>query len=434
MPLEKRHFAYILLFTFCVFIVIPGINHVSILQEEERREVREAIGRQQHPLVPRVVPRTSNSEEVDDTATKPLVGDHSGDVVSSAVTSTEASLEVPGNTSSSFPTPQGIGCYRGTAKAWRPGKCADDNAWLVPWMATRPGSDWIAVDVGANKGYVIAEWLEALLGRDRTPFTPHNLGVSIYTHNTVSSGYLNLCGGCTECLDPPVSMPPSQRAASVKVYAFEPSVANYKWLRFFYNDTSVVNITNAAVAQTPSMAYFPDGILGKETGKVSAVPLEGYVPVKIVSLDDFLASAGITYLDILSTDAEGFDQEVAKGAQSLLQEGRVGVYQFEMYRAEDYKSIFERLYRWGYVCYYFTEVRRGYTAPWLIRISGCWQDYFQNLIGWVNGLCYNTRVPELAPIFDRLSKKIHRNSGPSRARARRGVLAFVDQYVPKKSA
>lgn len=422
--MDKKHLAYIVIVTFVVFVAIPGIKHVSILQDEEKRELREAYQRLQDRDLQRLLPPRP--------VVDPAAAEHV-DVEYQPSTTTRAWSGATSSVNASAPTLQGVGCYRGSAKAWRPGKCADDNAWLVPWMSTRPGSNWIAVDVGANKGYVIAGWLETLLGPDRTPFTPHNLGVSIYTHNVVTEGYLNLCGGCTECIDPPVRMSPSDRAASVKVYGFEPSVSNYKWLRFFYNDSNVVNLTNAAVSHTPGMAYFPDGVLGKETGKVSSVPLDGYVPVKIVSLDDFLTGANITYVDILSTDAEGFDQDVAKGATSLIQGGRVGIYQFEMYRAEDYKSIFERLYQWGYVCYYFTEVRKGFAAPWLIRISGCWQDYFQNLIGWVNGLCYNTRVAELGPIFERLSRKVHRNAGPSRARARRGVLSFVARYVPKKA-
>lgn len=380
---------------FFIFVVVPAIKHVAVVQSDAIDDERATY-------------RTVSSDVVVDAAGGAALKDDVSSVVS-------------GNPGAS-PV-----CYKGPAKAWRPGKCADDNAWLVPWMSSRPGTNWTVVDVGANKGYVIAGWLETLLGANGTPFTPHNLGVSIFLNNNITEGYINMCGGCTECLDPPAQMAEKNRAASVKVYAFEPSIANYKWLRFFFNDTSVVNITNAAVSHTPGTAYFPDGVLGKETGKVSVVPADGFVPVQILSLDAYIGH--LPFLDILSTDAEGFDQDVAKGAKSFIRNGRVGVYQFEMYRAEDYKTIFENLHEWGYVCYYFTEVRKGFSAPWLIRISGCWQSYFQKLIGWVNGLCYNTRVPELKPIFERLERRIHRSSGPSRVAARRGVLAFVDRYV-----
>ena len=326
-------------------------------------------------------------------------------------------------------------CFSGRRRSWRPGKCADDNAWLVPWMTKRPNSNWTLIDVGANKGYVIAGWLETLLGRDRTRFTPHNLGVSIYSNNNITSNIVSMCGGCQECVEPPAHVAADHRASSVKVYAFEPSIANFKWLSFFFDDPSVVNLTNAAVSFSPGTAYFPNDVLGKETGKVVSTPQDGFVPVKIVSLDAYLGRQ-LPFIDVLSTDAEGFDQDVAKGARGFIAAGRVGVYQFEMYRQEDYKSIFEQLFEWGYVCYYFTEMR-GTTAkasvPWLIRISQCWHDEYQRYIGWVNGLCYNRRVPHLKDIFEGLELKRHRNTGPSLSKSRARVMHFINTYVRKHS-
>jgi FkbM family methyltransferase len=237
-------------------------------------------------------------------------------------------------------------------------------------------------------------------------------------------------------VEAPPSVSDAHRASGVKVYAFEPSIANFKWLSFFFNDSSVVNLTNAAVSYTPGTAYFPNDVLGKETGKVVTSPQEGYVPVKIVSLDAFLG-AEIPFIDVLSTDAEGFDQDVAKGARSFISSGRVGVYQFEMYRQEDYKTIFEQLLEWGYVCYYFTEMRgkvAGQSVPWLIRISECWHEEYQRYIGWVNGLCYNWRVPHLKPIFEALELRRHRNTGPSLSKSRARVLHFMRKYVNKSQA
>lgn len=418
--MEKAKLAALVAVAFVLFVGIPSVKHAAVIHSDAAAEAQETVlqhleraNRQQSPQqVKYDVPVPEENAAVLEDRTGPTLQQPLA--LSAVVTSTS------------------YGCYKGSSRAWRPGKCADDNAWLVPWMAAKPQDDWTLVDVGANKGYVIAGWLETLLGRSRTPFTPHNLGVSIYTNNDIKEGFTNMCGGCTECADPPADVPEEHRARSVKVYGFEPSIANYRWLSFFYNDSNIVEIVNAAVSHTPGTAYFPDGVLGKETGKVSAVAAPGFVPVKIVSLDMFLADKNVSFIDILSTDAEGFDQDVAKGAESWIKNGRVGVYQFEMYRAEDYKTIFERLYEWGYVCFYFTEVRKGFSAPWLIRISGCWQPYFQNLIGWVNGLCYNSKVPALGPIFNRLTRKVHRSGGPSRLGARRKVMRFVQTYVPQK--
>jgi hypothetical protein len=133
----------------------------------------------------------------------------------------------------------------------------------------------------------------------------------------------------------------------------------------------------------------------------------------------------------LSTDCEGFDQFVANGARGILSAGRVGVYQFEMYRQDDYKAVFERLWGWGYRCYFFTEKRKGKKrpVPWLVRITGCWLPQYEGISGWVNALCYNVKVPELVRIFSALERRKHTNTGPSKIVQRRLVSAFLAKYV-----
>ena len=325
-------------------------------------------------------------------------------------------------------------CNAGSLRNWRPGKCSDDKSWLVPWMKSRPAGSWRMVDVGANKGYVIAEWLEILLGEGRTVFTPHNLGVQIYSRHRNEGGFMSKCGGCCECVGGTTRATAEERASSVQVWAFEPGVANYRWLRSFFMNASLVNVTNAAVSYAPGTAYFPDTLLGVETGKVKEQPAEGYVPVQIVSLDSFFP-AEVDFLDVLSTDAEGFDQDVAKGATRFIAQGRVGVYQFEMYRAEDYKSIFRSLEFSGFACYFFTEARGRARAAAFVRIThGCWNDVYANWTGWVNGLCYNTRIEVLGVIFDRLEKTMKTGGSgncPSRVKQRKLVTDFVEKFVNK---
>ena len=353
-------------------------------------------------------------------------------------------------------------CNQGNIRGWRPGKCAEDQMWLLPWMAKRQGAEWTMVDVGANKGYVIAEWLETLV--EQTPFSPHNLGIGIFTNYSSQVKYnvfMGLCGGCCECVGKPTQVPSSHRASKVKVFGFEPSVANHKWLDTFFFDKNVVEITHAAVSSTPSKAYFPNNEFGVETGKVLSAPAPGYVPVNVVTLDTHLK--GVDFIHVLSTDAEGFDQEVAKGAEGFLKNGRVGVYQFEMYKDMDYKPVFDQLEDWGYVCWFATSSRKiritskkqkevmkkwvrmmmrkfGITknealhplVPKLVRITGCWEQAYRDYHGWVNGLCHNKKVPELNAIFDTLSRDMWRGSGGNcegKTTQQTMVDAFVKRFV-----
>ena len=335
-------------------------------------------------------------------------------------------------------------CNAGDRARWRPGKCSFDASWLEPWTRFRPGGNWTIVDVGANKGYVIAGWLDVL--QHKSQFSPHHLGMLLF-NRTMSGASASdggwtpsHCGGCCECLDRPPNMPRANKAHSVKVYGFEPSINNYRWLSSFFTDRATITIRNAAASDAPGRAYFPDQAFGIETGKVVSEPQAGYLPVDIVALDDELGH--IPFLDILSTDAEGFDQQVAKGAEKFLKEGRVGVYQFEMYKSHDYKEIFERLGRWGYACYFSTASRRDrchkppkkpmFKVPMIVRITDCWEDDYNGYVGWVNGLCHNTRIEPLNKIFEYLANKRHKggngNCAP-RASGRSYTRRFVEEFV-----
>jgi hypothetical protein len=234
-------------------------------------------------------------------------------------------------------------------------------------------------------------------------------------------------------------MPIKAKASKVKVYGYEPSVANFKWLSSFFTDRELVTIRHAAAGANTSRVYFPDQPIGVEIGKVSLVPKRGFVPVDIITLNEDLSH--LDWIDVLSTDAEGYDQEIAKGATKFLEQGKVGVYQFEMYKPDDYQGIFSRLKSWGYDCYFSTASRRDrshppkkpfFRVPMLVRITDCWEEEYQGYIGWVNGLCHNTKLPELQKIFSYLAHRTHKGGSGNcdgKAWQRRKTRKFIEQYV-----
>lgn len=334
-------------------------------------------------------------------------------------------------------------CNAGDKHKWRPGKCAFDSSWLEPWTRYRPGGNWTLVDVGANKGYVIAGWLDVL--QQDSKFSPHHLGIRLFNRTLtgvgLEDGFLpSHCGGCCECLDRPPGMASKNKASRIKVYGFEPGPANYRWLSSFFTDKELVTVRNAAAGAASSRVYFPANLpLGTEIGKVSSKPQDGFVPIDIVTLDEELEH--VQWIDVLSTDAEGFDQEIAKGAKRFLEAGNVGVYQFEMYRPDDYKAVFARLQQWGYDCYFSTASRRDkshppkkpfFKVPMLVRITDCWEDEYQGYVGWVNGLCHNTRVEALNKIFAYLARKHHKGGSGNcdgKMIQKRKVRDFLRKYV-----
>lgn len=331
---------------------------------------------------------------------------------------------------------------------WRVANCLEDQRWLVPWALKRPNTSWFMIDVGANKGYVIAGWIQILSALEYHSHGPQQLGVGIFsTFKNITQGFNSLCGGCCECLD--VIDQRALRAAkaqSLKIVAFEPSVANAAWLQSFFASSNHTQIVHAAVSDNPGTAYFPNNRFGVEIGKVLSVAAPGYVPVNIASLDSFFAASPPVFVDVLSTDAEGFDQDVARGAKSLIATGRVGVYQFEMYRAEDYHAVFERLDGFGYTCFFPVVVRRkikGWRSrhsprvPMYIQItSPCWKEVYNRTIGWSNAVCYNRRVRELHDVFEVLKKnRAPKEVGncPGKAKQRRAVRWFLQRHVLNQS-
>ncbi len=61
----------------------------------------------------------------------------------------------------------------------------------------------------------------------------------------------------------------------------------------------------------------------------------GQETVPVDTLDAWCATQGITRIDVLKVDAEGFDAEVLHGATELLRQGRIGFVYFEFFRVND---------------------------------------------------------------------------------------------------
>jgi FkbM family methyltransferase len=76
--------------------------------------------------------------------------------------------------------------------------------------------------------------------------------------------------------------------------------------------------------------------------------VERRTDVPVVSLDSFAARQGINYIHLLKSDTQGFDFEVLKGAQRLMQEKRIGLIYFEFIFSDMYKDLpaFDQVFRY----------------------------------------------------------------------------------------
>jgi len=287
---------------------------------------------------------------------------------------------------------------------WAPSPCADDSAWIGPYLSQghwrrlrhnlhlSPSSSPLRlVDVGANKGYTIANWLDILglhpvtTPQSSSPSQSQRVGIELYklalhqgsaATNSMKAVFMSLCGGCCECAAPKV--PPQslhnggdrEEGISVDIYGFEPAPANSAFLMSVFGDgqlqykssnatvSSSVNIVHAAVTSPKTIAAsfkmkrgtadskptvpFPNVTLGTEVGSIGGQEGSTVVDVPAVTLDHYFRNMRGFVIDVLVTDCEGHDKEAMEGAKRLLREGRVAIYQFELNGKRDEEAAKEK--------------------------------------------------------------------------------------------
>jgi FkbM family methyltransferase len=106
------------------------------------------------------------------------------------------------------------------------------------------------------------------------------------------------------------------------VHAFEPEPQNCAWIRrsIARNGYSCITLHELALSDSEATA---DLHLGSTSGTHTLVPgvprrAGGVVGVRTRRLDDVLAEAGCTEVDVVKIDVEGAEEAVLRGAESTL--------------------------------------------------------------------------------------------------------------------
>ena len=370
-----------------------------------------------------------------------------------------------------------------TNTKWWPAHCPDDSPFMRAWLQERrkiidkyrstPSAEipphyrdldkWLLMDVGANKGYTLARWMESLVGTSRIP-RYDSLSVTYRAMKFAGLSTVNraVCGGCSDCDEDALEFASQEEfdrispvgkellrfgkekekssssnnnnnVPPIRMVAVEPLLANYKFLTQFLNvaphqpkwmqnytdstgrSRSIFDINFAAVGnaeQNGKTAVFPTGPFGNTmTSFNTKNGRQGITTttINIKSIDQIVLTDPAykdSYIDYLMTDVEGFDMDAQDGAVELLQSNRVKMYLFEMHQRVNYTTIFKKLASWNYECYYETESRSfaTHSLPMVVKITSpdCIDvPILGQFVGWYNAVCINTiSAPELVEIFN----------------------------------
>jgi FkbM family methyltransferase len=109
-----------------------------------------------------------------------------------------------------------------------------------------------------------------------------------------------------------------------RIYSFEPVKRTFAELQQMAASIPAVSVFNQAMGDAPGTATI---YLAKESGSNSMVPGQdsslGKETVEVDTIDRFCADQKIDAIDLLKIDVEGFELPVLRGAERMLNDGRI---------------------------------------------------------------------------------------------------------------
>lgn len=135
----------------------------------------------------------------------------------------------------------------------------------------------------------------------------------------------------------------------VKIYAFEPSKMCFTLLKETFDNPNV-SVHNLAVGSSCSQLEFNEyswsalnSLLKRAYGKAKI--LETYI-VEVTTIDEFCKINGISFINLLKTDTEGYELNVLKGASEMMKQNRIQFVYVEIFFNENYvgQSSFGDIY------------------------------------------------------------------------------------------
>lgn len=103
-----------------------------------------------------------------------------------------------------------------------------------------------------------------------------------------------------------------------QIYSFEPGAKSFETLQRRFGGRAGVHLHGIAMGATRGTAALQINDNTELNTLVGTVNSANSVAVEVTTLDAFTAAAGISHIDVLKVDVEGWELEVLKGADGLI--------------------------------------------------------------------------------------------------------------------
>jgi FkbM family methyltransferase len=161
------------------------------------------------------------------------------------------------------------------------------------------------------------------------------------------------------------------------IHAFEPGRGTFVELQRRMAGVPDLHLNNVALGERAEWRTFfdtdpPDMSSLLEQSVDAWGEVKGTYPVEITTVDDYCAAHGVARIDVLKSDTQGFDLDVLKGAQAMIERCAIGVIFMEITFSDMYKGSprFDSIYAWladrrfalvSFYDFYYQRGRAGWT-------------------------------------------------------------------------
>jgi len=291
------------------------------------------------------------------------------------------------------------------------------------------------LNIGANKGYAIADFVQRFAPGDKSACETCNVTYYQWYEQLqeLEKGKMKrsklelakLCGVCSDCTTrrPPAVPHRHAQRSNIRVLAVELLQSNARRLESLFKHFGVAGeVIYAAASNTSGVARISENEENNEQNSIvdgAASGTSSLTELPLVTVDALLNERGISRVDLLTIDTEGHDALVLEGAMEALRSRRVRLVEFEYHGCGMWASssgsgrslhtTLDTLHRHaGFKCFWQGDAKpapHGANSSLVAVDSGAaWCEAYE-FRGWSNLICAHTDDRSVVTALDELARK-----------------------------